>query len=103
MKVEAPDDTGGRMLNCIARAQLIADTLTAFGSGDTITPRTDSLIALGAVADELADELETLQQMWAEESNKVYWSRRPKLRAALDRGRDRAAVASALAEEGGGR
>lgn len=74
MNVEYPDDLGGRELNCIARAKLIAETLYALGHGidDIGPPSGDALMSLSAIAKELAEELEGIHEKNIDVANRLY-------------------------------
>jgi hypothetical protein len=69
LKVTAPNDLEGRLLACVERSTLIAETLENFSCTDAITPSTESYHALSLIAEELSDEIEAVRDAYVTESN----------------------------------
>ena len=69
------NDLDGRIMNCAARALLVAQTLEGWADlvdykvwdGESITP--EALHALAKVSEKLSDELEELRNAYADESD----------------------------------
>ena len=71
MKVTAPKDLQGRIIQCTNRARLITDAIEMYAGydGGGRTPSEESLKGLATITEELGDELAAIERAYVDEAN----------------------------------